>query len=619
MSATVPILLPTALLALLVFWCGTFQGAAGAPGALGHQVAVLLFCLLAADLRDPLALGRSGRLLLAAALTVVAVSWWFSPVGRAGLVGLVLLPAYLLLPTSTARCWGNPRAHRLGLASVSLLTLSVGVTALIRWQTLSLPRAALPLGHHNLLAGWLVLMLPLTLAAGRFPGPLRWLAIVAGAFSLLTVVATGSLLAAAALAVQAVVAAFWWKRLRFWLVPAILACGAMALPRMLSIARSSDLSTLARMSYIEAGWRGLLIRPTLGWGPGSVPWTVGHFMRPTAGVHPSSQVVGDLHSLPAQLAYEIGVVGMLLALAIAVLFLVHRRREGGDFRESPVRPTAILGLLGGAIFALGSAPLAVPALPATAMVVAGLTLPSQATLPMRHRMPLLFAYILVAATVLWPLDRGHLLYDQARRDSQSPEALRSIDMARELDPGFPLYLARAAWLATEIRGVDKVLADQAHQAAKMAPGLAPLWLAAGDLGRQAQQPWASTALSQASLLDRLSPLNRFHLMTALPAEDDRVMRLAEAVLSTEPRLAAAEWWWRHPAMAQRVSQQLGIPVPQRIENPYPAPFVLALTLDRTPALSFSLFAFRRSPWPGRIAPVALASKKSTIPNTFHPQ
>jgi len=610
--------LPAALLALLVFWCGTFQGAASAAGALAHQAAVLLFCLLTPGLRDPLDLGDSGRLLPVAILALIAVSWWFSPVGRAGLVGLTLLPAYLLLPASTARCWREPLSHRVGLTSLSLVVLLANLTALIRWQTLSLPRASLPLGHHNLLAGWLVLVLPLALTAGRFPGVSRWLAIGAGATGLVTMAATGSLLGAAAVTAQAIVGALWWKRFRPWLVPGLLTLVVLALPRLLSIAQSIDPSARARASYLEAAWRGLLARPTLGWGPGAVPWTLGEFMRPVTGVHPASQVVGDLHSLPLQVAYEIGVVGMLLVLAIALVFFIRRRREIGRTTVAIPRRAALLGLLGGAVFALGSAPLSVPALPATAAVVAGVALQGQTAAPSRRRMPFLVAYLLLAATLLVPLDRGHFLYDEARRASSPEEGLLLIDRAQELDPDFPLYLARKAWLASEILGVSGELADQALEAAGMAPGLAPLWLAAGDLGRRADRSWAPTALSQAHRLDPLSPLTAFHLMMALGGSDEAV-HLGQVAVSEEPRLAAARWWWNHPEMADRISRQIVVPIPRGAESSAAEPMVLALTLDHTPALSFSLFAFRRSPWPGRVAPVAMGGDGSETSKVVAPQ
>lgn len=617
MSHRTVALLPTALLALLVFWCGTFQGAASAAGAIGYQTAILLFCLLAPRLGDPLDLGGSGRLLPLALFSVVAVSWWQSPVDRAGVVGIILLPAYFLLPAVASWLWREPQARRAGLVSLTFLTLVVSLASLITWQSLSLERASLPLGHHNLLAGWLVLVLPLTLASLGLPGLPRWLAIGAATTGLLTLVASQSLLAAGAVAVQAIVAALMWKRLRIWLVPVALLFGVLAVPRLTSIWESADPSALARLSYLAAGWQGLRARPALGWGPGAVPWTVGEFMRPVAGTHPASQVVGDLHSLPVQTAYEIGIAGLLLTLAIAILFLLRRLRESkGTAGISPQR-AALLGLLGGAVFALGSAPLAVPALPATAALVSGMAMQAREPSPARRRIALLLIYLVVATIVLWPLAEAHLLYDRARRAATPAGSLAHLGHALEADPEFPLYRARHAWLSATLQGTDEESSIQALRAAQSAPGLAPLWLAAGDLGRRAHQPWASAAAAQAFRLDPLSPMMAFHAMLARD-EDQEAARLGGFAVSSEPNLAAARWWLSHRELAERVSQQIGRPIPNPIESKSSEPMVLALTLDRNPAVSFSLYAFRRSPWAGRLAPVALIGDESATTNTSHP-
>lgn len=603
MSSRATALLPVGLLALTVFWSGTFPGAATASGALAHQVAVLAFCLLAPNLRDPLDLGTNGRLLLVAALVVTATSWWLSPVSRAGVVGLTLLPAYLLLPSSIARCWQQPLSRRLGLVSLSLLTFMVCLTALVRWHTLSLPRASLPLGHHNLLAGWLVLVWPLALVAGRWPGASRWLAFATGAAGVLTMAATGSLLGALAIAVQILIAALWWQRLRPWVVPGLLTLVALNLPRLLTISLALDSSTLARLSYLQGGWQGLMQRPGLGWGPGAVPWTLGEFLQPLAGIHPASQVVGDLHSLPLQLAYEIGIAGLLLISAAGIVFLRRRSRELEAVEDGTPGRAALLGLFGGSIYALGAAPVAIPALPIAAAVVAGTALRSRPAA--RHRIPILSAYLILAVVILAPIDRAHFHYDRARQAATPAASLTAITRAREIDADFPLYRAREAWLSAEVLGTeDASSALQALHAAEAAPGLGPLWLAAGDLGHRADQSWAPAALARAQRLDPLSPLVAFHLMR-VQSTDDEATRLGEFALSHEPRLAAALWWSNHGEIAARVSDLTGIPLQPIPQERAAEPRVLALTLDRHPTLSFSLYAFRRSPWFARLAPIAM--------------
>ena len=101
---------PGLLLALLSFWYGTLPGGATAGGSTVGFTSVLLLALIgAADWPDPLRLGgRLGRLLPLALVATAITSWYLSPVGRAGLVGVLLLPAFLTAPAGVARCWREP-------------------------------------------------------------------------------------------------------------------------------------------------------------------------------------------------------------------------------------------------------------------------------------------------------------------------------------------------------------------------------------------------------------------------------------------------------------------------------------------------------------------------------
>lgn len=598
-------LLPTALVTILTLWSGTFHGAAAAKGAITTHSMILGFCLFGiAGLFDPLRLGRYGRWLVLAILALALISWWSSPVARAGTIGLILLPAFLLIPASTARCWALEPTRRIGPASVSALTLIVASLALIRWQTWSLPRTSLPLGHHNLLACWLILVLPLAVSGARRTGLPRWLALAAGATGLAALAATGSLLAGLAVTVQLAVACIWWPRLRRWAIPLASIIVVSTIPRLMGILQVADISMLARGSYLSAGWRGLLARPMTGWGPGAVPWTLAAFMEPVGGIHPASEVIGDLHSLPAQFAFELGLPGLLLSGAIAGIFLLRRWHETRSCSEPVSHQAALLGLIGGGVFALGAAPLSVPALPATAAIVAGASFAGAIPPPRRVRDISVWAYAITAAVLLTPLDRAHALYDRARLAPSASESQSLLKQARAIDPGFPLYLAREAWLAAGNQGVDREIAERARQAAELAPGLAPLWLEAGNLGNRAGAFWAPNALAKAHELDPLSPLVAFHLMTAT-TDVDAATKLGIDAVQGEPRLASAIWWLDSPELAHAVGSLTGVAIPPNPTDQDSRPMVLALSLDSRPALSFSLFAFRRSPWPGQLAPVEL--------------
>ena len=159
-------------------------------------------------------------------------------------------------------------------------------------------------------------------------------------------------------------------------------------------------------------------------------------------------------------------------------------------------------------------------------------------------------------------------------------------------------------MSAELSGADDTSAFRALTAASGAPGLAPLWLAAGELGWRAGLPWAPVALARARDLDPLSPLVAFHLLTTTD-QSVAAASLGEFAVTREPRLAGALWWSDHPALASQVSRQTGVSIPLSVEEDSSPPMVLALTLDREPSLSFSLFAFRRSPWPARLAPIAV--------------
>ena len=220
-----------------------------------------------------------------------------------GLVAVILLPAVLLLPAAVAACWPDPRARRKGARALCLLFAGVAGVALVRWIADVSPRPAMPLGHHNLLAAWLVIVWPLALRPLRRAGAWRWAAVAAGALGVVTLAASGSFVAACALALQVAVAVWWWPRARPWLLLALAlvwtgptitragmdllgleapgrAAGSRrsstpeAIRRARTVFGGSDRSLQARKVYARAGWRGFGERPVLGWGPGSVPWTL---------------------------------------------------------------------------------------------------------------------------------------------------------------------------------------------------------------------------------------------------------------------------------------------------------------------------------------------------------
>jgi hypothetical protein len=607
------LLVPPLLLALFGAWCGTFAGGATAWGS-AVGLAALLGTLLGmgSPWRDPLRLGPAGPLPLALWIAAAA-SAWGSPVPRAGRMGVLLLPVFLWLPGAVERCWRSEGDRRRGLRVLALVVAGISLWALADWIALDAPRPAMPLGQHNLLAAWLVLVLPLAVLPVRERGAWKLAGIAAAGLGALTVLLTRSLGGVAALAAEAILGAVWLarsRRLAGWLLLLPVAALATQAPRLARIAAGEDPSTQARSVYLEAGWEGFLARPLLGWGPGSTPWTIHAFLDPIPGVTPPGEAVGDLHSLPLQLACELGGTGILLAFSVAAVFFLRRAFELRTSRDPALLAGGLLGLAGGAVASLASGAVAVTALPLAAAIVAGAAL--SATDRTAWREPALPAriYALAAVLALLPSELARWRYGRAlaadaegRRTAAREELARAI----RLDPSFPLYPMRLALLEDGPAGARTAL-----RAAGDGGAVPVLWTVAGILGVSAESPWAGDALDHACALDPFDPFPPFYRMLSDPGSGAAPARGAHALLA-EPRLLAATPWnpellalsletvrrwpgvdagWKEALLA--AFRPAG-PPGGRFER-------LGLEIDTPDTLqgqSFSLAVFRRRPWPTR--------------------
>ena len=156
-----------------------------------------------------------------------------------------------------------------------------------------------------------------------------------------------------------------WRQGRSWrawrvaagllLLAAALAAGQLA--RMRRIGSGRDPSAAARAVYLRAGWEGWRERPWLGWGPGSAAWTAAWFLVPRPGLNPWGEAVGELHSLPVELAYETGALGLAAAAAVAALFVARRWRERHAACDPDLLAAGCLGLAGGGVAWLSTAAL----------------------------------------------------------------------------------------------------------------------------------------------------------------------------------------------------------------------------------------------------------------------
>jgi hypothetical protein len=629
--------LPGLLVGLFAIWSGTFHGGAQWSGALAGDVAVVVFALAAAPrVRDPLQLGRGAEVLLWALMAAIAASVVASPVPRAGLESLATLPAFLLAPAAVERSWSTPERRRLGgrvLTSVCAVVASWALVDAIRsgaW------RAAAPIGHHGALATWLLFMAPFAVLSARERGAWRALGALATVAVAAAMLTTRSLVGAVLLAVQA--GMLFERRLaRRWAFAgvAVLVAAANA-PRLIAIASGSDPSIAARRAYFAAGLAGLRARPAVGWGPGSVGWTISEYLQPLPGRNPPGEVVSYLHFLPLDLAYQLGVAGALLAVAVTAAFIIARRGERATAGDAPLFRAGMAALLPGlaALCFAGFQPL--PSTMTAAAVAAGAVLASTSTRrpalsdrARRGARAAVLLYTAIALGVLAPVRRAQRLYDEARTAVQPFELLVG---ATARDAAFPLYAARRAWAIAPVPAppigvgsaeeVEARTAGEALRAAERAPGVGALWLAAGLLGADSNAPWAEAALRRACDLDPLGALAPFRLMTLATGEQAAAVVGARALLA-EPRLAAALDWAGRDTLYQRAIDEIGgwpgidprwrattVSVLTSLPPPRGARTTpLALELDGRAETSLSLFVFRRLPWPTSLGSIELDSDR----------
>jgi len=637
---------PAAALLATAAWLGSFYGSASFVGLGG--LCLLVLALAAgggSGWLDPLRLGRWGNFLFLLLLAFLVASWVASPVSRAGRTALILVPAFVLLPAAFARCWKDQKALRRGLVGISAAVLVVGLWALFDRAWGGSPRAAMPLGHHRLLASWLVCLLPLACLGARWTGFSRVLAIASGLVGAAAVLLSGSLLGAAALGLEALVLIVVllgrkgkiYRRggvfaLSAVLLGTILLLGVLPnLDRVRNLASLEDSSMLARSVYWQAGWAGLSERPVLGWGPGATPWTLASFLQPRPGLNPPGELVGDLHNLPLSLAYELGLPSLLLIVVCTILFWRRRWRAQAGPQTTPQTGSA-QGLFGAAsigfaafcLSSLGGAPLGVGALPMALAVVLGAALaggknPGEQA-PRRRQTQLRWIpaiYALVAFLLLVSPLRGHRAYEVAILESgsleggvsegQASKSAQALRRAVELDPDFPLYQERLALAEGDLL--------RAWKAASATPGVAGHWLLAGALATETQRSIARGFLGEACRLDPLGAAAPFLLVSVEPGAVEAPAWAARALFA-EPRLLASPWWRGREDLLARtidlVQRQDGVEAGWRLSLQAAARAVeehlegpgsdekdwvrLAVVADSRSGVSFSLHLFRRLPW-----------------------
>jgi len=627
------VLLPAALVALFAGWCGTFYYGAGAAAVGVGHAALLGLAAWAWRGWDPLRLGPRAKVLPPLLWLWVLLAMRASPVPRAGWLAAALLPALLVLPAAIARCWYPPddpsgpgdrdgeESRLRGALGVTVVAGLLGAAALVAMELQGSPRAAQPLGNAVVEGTVLATLLPLavgTVAATR--GRLRAVAGAALLFAAGGLLATRSIAALGAALLGGTLALGRGRR-RWLLVPALV--GALLLgPRVLELAAGKDHSALARWSYWQGGVRGIAARPLLGWGPGATPWTLAPFVRPQPGINPPGEVLGDVHSLPVQLAYELGLPGLLAALALGAAFARARHREmtAPGERQPPGSPglqqAGLAGLVAGAA-SLAAGPTLGTTAPWVALaVVAGAALPPPAAVdavggearPRRRDARVGWLYAAIGLLLLLPLDAALVCYGAARR-APPVRARQLLAAAAELDPGMPLYRARLGWIAPTAAARAVALTS----AANAAPGVAALQLAAGWAG-QAAGRGGELELERACAGNPLDGYAPF-LLAQRHRDEPWAARLFARSLLANPTFLAAVFWEERPdlfaAALREVAAYDGVDDGFRQAIVVTRPprsgriTVVRVTMDTEPATALSLHAFRRLPWPATLASVAV--------------
>lgn len=603
---------PLAPAVFLLLWsalAGTFTGSADAAFSLsGHLSLVVVVAASGAVWRDPLRLGRGGNLLLLFLVVSLCLSFYSSPVPRAGRVALPVAAAFLLVPRFVEHSWLGDTGRRRGLLALAAVVAGLSGASLVAIVGLDTPGASFPLGHHNLLAAWLVTLLPLAVLPWREGGAARAMAIVAGVLGIAALVATRSLGGLAGF-IAAATPMLWRRHKGLSALTLVLALAAAG-PRISEVARGEDPSAGARLVYLKAGWQGFLERPVLGWGPGSARWTIARFLVPEPGLDPPGEVVADPHSWPLVLAYETGAAGLVPALLAGAVFLRRRSRESPA--DAALRSAALCGLLGFLVTSLFTRPWAAPALPLAALLVLGALLAAsrnEKSVPEPSRGGLIAVAILLAV-LLAPADLAHLAYDRALAATDAGRERAELRTAVRFDPGFPLYRLRLAALEGD--------APSARSAAEDAGGVAPFWLLAGVVARESGEPWADEAFLRACRLDPLGALAPFHL--ALEGDESLArLRGARAILA-EPRLLAAWGWAGRPGLREESVEEAGrcdgvepgwreelTQLAAGLPEPAGASSSLSLEMDGGGSTALSLHVFRRRPWPLEVDRVRLAA------------
>ncbi len=584
-------LAPGVVLVAFAFGGGFYSGASSRIWLLWAALAAAILVLAA---RVP---ARSLWPVMIAAAVAVWVSLLESDIPEVGVSAAGLLPLLFLVPGLVPLETSERRVAVRGLLVGGAVVAGWALVdaAVATYQTGELQRAAMPLGHHNLLAFWLLPLL--VLAAGHLlekEGRQRLAALFAVVLSAGALVASGSLAGLVGVGVGLCALAGWGGRARSRPKRGLLLGGALvvvlAAPRLFAIAQGSDLSTRLRWGYMQAAWAGFQDAPWTGHGPGVGSMSLAEYHRPRLGVNPAGEILSDAHSLPLDLLFELGSLGALL-LVLVVIWLI-RERPGPA--AGSTRHAAWAAMVGWLAMSSVAGTFDVAALAFPPLICMGLI--SDAAPHSRRTRWAVVVVVAMAAAWVYPVARSHFFWDVESADGPA-KALSGHSL-----PLYEIYTASTDHLPPERTHLSAFLlaraaggsCSDARRACQVDPVSAwpPFLIARQSAGGE---PCASSQDHSIVLQARAAALQP-EFLAAEDLADPVRLRDIRAELEHDPRLPLG---WR-AAWVDQIDRVLEAAEPAQPQRGW-----ALLELDYQPNTAVALFSFRRRPRPLTLLEVPL--------------
>ncbi len=375
---------------------GTFRQTVYFPVMAIQHVLLFALCMVASSRVPMLARITRGpdRLFSIAAVTTIAyivARATLTPYPRfAGPAVFAVIAGVAATVVAAHHFAASSQVRRQAAITIALLGGGVSAYALYDWLLRETPRAAMPLGHHNMLGGFLCLVLPVQVLIALSAGFRKWERVGATAAAALSIVAlVGSeslgsaigILAAVPAVGLAALAARWMDARRSSTGgmargeslnrSSVLAKGAIALAVFCAILAVSaqtgpgqriqarlvhlvsgagDRSGTERVEFAKGALAGVLAtHPLIGFGPGMTPLAFPLDLRQRVIRQAEGVAVTHLHSTPVQTTYELGIIGFVLTTLTGILAALAMLRRLLRSEQKSSDRTIVLAIIGAGV------------------------------------------------------------------------------------------------------------------------------------------------------------------------------------------------------------------------------------------------------------------------------